>query len=94
MQPDAPAVRLHDPLRDVQAEAAAFHFSLRIFPAHESPDTITRFAERGGRKIELTTREYRLLEFRLRVGGVWTFYQSFERKRGVNRGTRQLSEMG
>lgn len=34
-----------------------------------SLDTITRFAERGGRKIELTTREYRLLEFLMRSAG-------------------------
>jgi DNA-binding response OmpR family regulator len=32
-------------------------------------DTITRFAERGGRKIELTTREYRLLEYLMRSAG-------------------------
>ncbi len=32
-------------------------------------DTITRLAERGGRKIELTTREYRLLEFLMRSTG-------------------------
>ncbi len=32
-------------------------------------DTITRFAHRGGRKIELTTREYRLLEFLMRSVG-------------------------
>jgi DNA-binding response OmpR family regulator len=32
-------------------------------------DTITRFAKRGGRKIELTTREYRLLEFLMRSAG-------------------------
>lgn len=32
-------------------------------------DTITRVAERGGRKIELTTREYRLLEFLMRSAG-------------------------
>jgi len=32
-------------------------------------DTITRRAERGGRKIELTTREYRLLEFLMRSAG-------------------------
>ena len=32
-------------------------------------DTITRLAERGGRKIELTTREYRLLEFLMRSAG-------------------------
>lgn len=32
-------------------------------------DTISRAAERGGRKIELTTREYRLLEFLLRSAG-------------------------
>jgi two-component system, OmpR family, response regulator len=32
-------------------------------------DTITRFAHRGGRKIELTTREYRLLEFLMRSAG-------------------------
>jgi DNA-binding response OmpR family regulator len=32
-------------------------------------DTITRFAERGGHKIELTTREYRLLEFLMRSAG-------------------------
>ena len=32
-------------------------------------DTITRFAERGGKKIELTTREYRLLEFLMRSAG-------------------------
>ncbi len=32
-------------------------------------DTITRFAHRSGRKIELTTREYRLLEFLMRSAG-------------------------
>ena len=32
-------------------------------------DTITRFAERRGKKIELTTREYRLLEFLMRSAG-------------------------
>lgn len=32
-------------------------------------DTITRMADRGGRKIELTTREYRLLEFLMRSAG-------------------------
>jgi DNA-binding response OmpR family regulator len=32
-------------------------------------DTITRAATRGGRKIELTTREYRLLEFLMRSAG-------------------------
>ena len=32
-------------------------------------DTISRLAERGGRKIELTTREYRLLEFLMRSAG-------------------------
>ena len=32
-------------------------------------DTITRPAERGGRKIELTTREYRLLEYLMRSAG-------------------------
>ena len=32
-------------------------------------DTITRFASRGGRKIEFTTREYRLLEFLMRSAG-------------------------
>jgi DNA-binding response OmpR family regulator len=32
-------------------------------------DTITRFAKRGGRKIELTTREYRLLEYLMRSAG-------------------------
>ncbi len=32
-------------------------------------DTITRFAHRGSRKIELTTREYRLLEFLMRSAG-------------------------
>ncbi|MEO6741194.1 MAG: response regulator transcription factor [Chthoniobacteraceae bacterium] len=32
-------------------------------------DTITRFAERKGRKIEMTTREYRLLEFLMRSPG-------------------------
>jgi DNA-binding response OmpR family regulator len=32
-------------------------------------DTIKRFARRGGRKIELTTREYRLLEFLMRSAG-------------------------
>ncbi|MCE9518991.1 MAG: response regulator transcription factor [Verrucomicrobia bacterium] len=32
-------------------------------------DTISRLAERGGRRIELTTREYRLLEFLMRSAG-------------------------
>lgn len=32
-------------------------------------DTISRTAERAGRKIELTTREYRLLEFLMRSAG-------------------------
>jgi DNA-binding response OmpR family regulator len=32
-------------------------------------DTISRVAERGGRKIELTTREYRLLEYLMRSAG-------------------------
>ena len=32
-------------------------------------DTISRSAERGGRKIELTTREYSLLEFLMRSAG-------------------------
>ncbi|MBI1850085.1 MAG: response regulator transcription factor [Planctomycetes bacterium] len=32
-------------------------------------DTISRIAERGGRKIELTTREYRLLEYLMRSEG-------------------------
>jgi DNA-binding response OmpR family regulator len=32
-------------------------------------DTISRIAERGGRKIELTTREYRLLEYLMRSAG-------------------------
>jgi DNA-binding response OmpR family regulator len=32
-------------------------------------DTISRLAERGGRKIALTTREYRLLEFLMRSAG-------------------------
>jgi len=32
-------------------------------------DTITRFAQRNGRKIELTTREYRLLEYLMRSAG-------------------------
>jgi len=32
-------------------------------------DTATRTAERGGRRIELTTREFRLLEFLLRSRG-------------------------
>lgn len=32
-------------------------------------DTITRQAERAGRKIELTTREFRLLEFLMRSAG-------------------------
>ena len=32
-------------------------------------DTISRLAERGGRTIELTTREYRLLEFLMRSAG-------------------------
>lgn len=32
-------------------------------------DTITRLADRGGRKIELTTREYRLLEYLMRSAG-------------------------
>ena len=32
-------------------------------------DTITRFANRGGRKIELTHREFRLLEFLMRSAG-------------------------
>jgi len=34
-----------------------------------SLDTITRIADRAGRKIELTTREYRLLEFLMRSAG-------------------------
>jgi DNA-binding response OmpR family regulator len=34
-----------------------------------SLDTITRLAERGGKAIELTTREYRLLEFLMRSEG-------------------------
>jgi DNA-binding response OmpR family regulator len=32
-------------------------------------DTVTRVAERGGRKIELTAREYRLLELLMRSAG-------------------------
>jgi len=32
-------------------------------------DTVTHFAERGSRKIELTTREYRLLEYLMRSAG-------------------------
>ena len=32
-------------------------------------DTITRTAQRNGRKVELTTREYRLLEFLMRSAG-------------------------
>lgn len=32
-------------------------------------DTVARVAERRGRKIELTTREFRLLEFLMRSGG-------------------------
>jgi two-component system, OmpR family, response regulator len=32
-------------------------------------DTLARVAERDGRKIELTTREYRLLEFLMRSAG-------------------------
>jgi len=32
-------------------------------------NTISRLADRGGRKIELTTREYRLLEFLMRSAG-------------------------
>ena len=32
-------------------------------------DTITRIAQRSGRKIELTTREYRLLEYLMRSAG-------------------------
>jgi len=32
-------------------------------------DTITRFASRSGRRIEFTTREYRLLEFLMRSAG-------------------------
>lgn len=32
-------------------------------------DTVTRVAERGGRKFELTTREYRLLEYLMRSAG-------------------------
>jgi len=32
-------------------------------------DTITHFAERGSRKIELTTREYRLLDYLMRSAG-------------------------
>ncbi len=34
-----------------------------------SLDTISRLAERSGRKIELTTREYRLLEYLMRSAG-------------------------
>jgi DNA-binding response OmpR family regulator len=34
-----------------------------------SLDTVTRQAQRGGAKIELTTREYRLLEFLMRSSG-------------------------
>ena len=34
-----------------------------------SLDTISRTAERAGKKIELTTREYRLLEFLMRSAG-------------------------
>ena len=36
-------------------------------------DTTTRVAERGGTKIELTAREYRLLEFLMRSTGRWPF---------------------
>ncbi|HEU0040324.1 MAG TPA: winged helix-turn-helix domain-containing protein, partial [Verrucomicrobiae bacterium] len=32
-------------------------------------DTVTRQAQRAGRNIELTAREYRLLEFLLRAAG-------------------------
>jgi len=34
-----------------------------------SLDTVTHFAERGGRRIELTAREYRLLEYLMRSAG-------------------------
>ena len=34
-----------------------------------SLDTVTHFAERGGQRIELTTREYRLLEYLMRSTG-------------------------
>jgi DNA-binding response OmpR family regulator len=34
-----------------------------------SLDTVTHFAERGGRRIELTSREYRLLEYLMRSAG-------------------------
>jgi DNA-binding response OmpR family regulator len=34
-----------------------------------SLDTVTHFAERGGQKIELTSREYRLLEYLMRSAG-------------------------
>ncbi len=41
----------------------------RLRVADLTLDTITRFAERGGQKIELTTREYRLLEYLMRSAG-------------------------
>jgi DNA-binding response OmpR family regulator len=34
-----------------------------------SLDTVTHFAERGGQRIELTSREYRLLEYLMRSPG-------------------------
>jgi len=34
-----------------------------------SLDTVTHFAERGGQRIELTAREYRLLEYLMRSAG-------------------------
>src|SRR5439155_21587769 len=34
-----------------------------------SLDTVTHFAERGGKRIELTSREYRLLEYLMRSPG-------------------------
>src|SRR6266705_6235954 len=34
-----------------------------------SLDTVTHFAQRGGRRIELTAREYRLLEYLMRSAG-------------------------
>ena len=35
---DRSTLRLHDPLGDRQTKAAAFDLSLRIFPAHETPE--------------------------------------------------------
>ena len=43
--------------------------SIVLKVADLSLDTVTHFAERGGQRIELTSREYRLLEYLMRSPG-------------------------